>query len=293
MKKTSYIFVLLAGGLWGTTGFFLRNLMAMGFSQMQVVLVRMIIAALILGLYLLIKDPKLFRIRWKDLWCFFCLGIVGMLAFNYMYFTTMTYTTVAVAVTLLYTSPGFVVIFSAFLFKEKITLPKLAALIIIFMGCVCSAGIFSGSQKLTAAGLLFGLCSGLTYGLYSVFTRMNMNRGYSSAVISFYGMLICALGTLPFAHAPQMISIMASNSSALWFGIGIAIFCCLLPYIFYTSGMRHIETGEAAMLVSSEPVVASLLSIFLLGENVTVGTVLGVVLIILGIVVMNFKRKSK
>ena len=75
--------------------------------------------------------------------------------------------------------------------------------------------------------------------------------------------------------------------SALCYGLGLGFFCCVLPYVLYNTGMRRIETGEAAMLATSEPVVASFVGVFLFAEPMTVPVVLGVMLIVMGILIMN------
>lgn len=290
MDKKACVFILLAGACWGTNGLFFRHLSALGFGTMDVLFIKMLVAMVLLGGYLLWKDPKLFYLGLRDIWVFLAIGLIGMLLFNYFYFQAMVYNTVAVAVALLYTSPIFVVFLSALLFKEKITKKKLFALAVIFSGCLCASGIFAESLRFSVLGLFFGIGAGLFYGSYSIFSRIVLDRGYSSLTVAFYAIAISCLGGAIFADH----SVIWSDFSfpLVWNVVGIAIFACLAPLLLYTAGLKRVETGVASMLVTSEPVVAALISAVVLSEPLSGFTVLGIGLILTGIIVMNGKGKT-
>lgn len=122
--KLKYLYVLSAGCLWGIISLFLKPLLNMGFSQVQTVALRCLIAAAVLGAVMLVKDKSLFRFKIVDIWCFLGTGLVSLMFFSICYFYSMTYNGVCVAVILLYTSPVFVMLSSLLLFKEKITYKK-------------------------------------------------------------------------------------------------------------------------------------------------------------------------
>lgn len=289
MNKGASFLALMAGVCWGMTGLFFRQLTDY-FSQMEIVFIKMLIASLVLGTIMVVKDPKLFRIKWKDFWVFLILGIVAMLLFNYFYFETMTRTSVAVAVSLLYTGPAFVIIVSALLFKEKVTIQKIIALVMIVCGCACASGILVGEQYLTLIGLCFGVGSGFCYGMYTIGTRLAMDRGYQSYTIAFYAMFICLITSIPFADMGHIVSNICAES--LIYGICLSVFTCLSPYLLFSTAMRWLEPGRAAMLAASEPIVAALISIFLLREPADITIVVGIALIVGGIVLVNSKLKK-
>lgn len=72
----------------------------------------------------------------------------------------------------------------------------------------------------------------------------------------------------------------------------VAVFSCLLPYVLFTTGMKKLEAGEAAMLATSEPVMAAVASTVILSEPLSGFVILGIVLIVGGIVLMNLKLKG-
>ena len=89
MKKLAVFFVLLAGTLWGCIGIFVRRYNAMGLSSMQTVAVRMVIAAILFALFVLIYKRRLFIIHLKDIWIFIGSGVISVGLFTYCYFSSI------------------------------------------------------------------------------------------------------------------------------------------------------------------------------------------------------------
>ena len=290
MKKSAVLLAVLAGACWGSSGMLFRFL-AGTFTQMEVVFIKMLVSALLFGMVILVKDPKMFRIKAKDIWMFLLAGLITMLFFNYCYFTAMLHTTVAVAAALLYTGPGFVVLISAFLFKEKITKQKVIALLVLFSGCACAAGVFTGEQLITLTGVFFGLLAGLCYGLYSIFTRLAMEKGYAGFTFAFYVIAISAVGALPFVDFGHFVPAFGDANLLLCFAV--ALMNCFLPYMLFTKALATLLPGDAAMLATSEPVIAAMLSVFVLGEAITASVILGICLIVIGILIVNGGVKKK
>ncbi len=159
--------VITAGCLWGLMGLFTRTLAASGVDATGAILLRCGVAALLFAVTLLVRDPKQFRIRLRDFWCFFGTGICSLLFFTYCYFQAITIMDLSTAAVLLYTAPSIVMILSLVLFHERITVQKLVALVLAFAGC-CLVSLVGGEHKLSAAGILYGLGAGFGYALYSI-----------------------------------------------------------------------------------------------------------------------------
>lgn len=284
-NKINYLYIFGAGVSWGIISLFLKPLLNSGFTQIQTVAVRCLIAAATLFAVMLMSDRKAFRLKLRDIWCFFGTGIVSMLFFSVSYFYSMTYNGVCIAVILLYTSPVFVMLFSRILFGEKITAFKISAIALTVIGCALASGAGS-SQSLTAKGFILGICSGLGYALYSIFSRFALNKGYKSITISFYTFLICGFACLPFADVLRFPALFG-NSKSIVCALGISIICCVLPYMLYTKGLQKVENSKASVIVAVEPVAASFIGIAVYHENLTVLKLLGIILVLLAIIICS------
>ena len=194
--------IILAGCFWGSMGIFVRKLSSFDFSPIQIVSVRITIAALVFAVLLLIRDRRGFRIALRDLPLFLGLGFGSILFFTVCYFSAITMMPLSTAAILLYTSPIWIMLMSVLFFHEKLNRIKLTALALAFAGCVLVSGI--SGEGLTLTGLLLGLGSGIGYGLYSILGTIAL-RKYSPYTVTTYTFLFAAAGSwrdsLPGIHA--------------------------------------------------------------------------------------------
>jgi len=292
MKTKSTIYIILAAALWGGIGVFFNVLSDVGFTQMQVVTIRVTSAAAALTLYILIRDRSLLRVKLKDCWCFVGTGIISLVFFNWCYFTAIEMTSLAVAAVLMYTSPIFVMLFSAVLFQEKINSTKILALIMTFIGCLFVAGVFSsGDYGFTPLGILIGVGAGIGYALYSIFGRFALEKGYHSITISEYTFVFATLGALPLSRIWESAPLLAQGETLIG-ALGIGVICCVFPFILYTQGLSGVETGKAAIMATIEPAVAAVLSFLLYGESLLGFKGIGILMIFTAVILLSHPHKQ-
>jgi drug/metabolite transporter, DME family len=291
LKNKYVVSVIFAGTLWGFMGFFRRTLDAMGISAISCIAVRCTFAAALFGIVLLISDRKAFKIKLRDAWIFVGSGVVSLLVFGLCYFKAMDYMSLSAAAILLYTAPCFVILFSAVLFKEKLTGQKLAAMLLAFAGCCLVSGI-GGESRITPVGLALGITAGICYALYSIFGRFALNHGYSSLTINFYACLLAAIGAT-LIGGTEYVDIVTENLPNLGFASATGLITCFLPYLLYTYGLEGLENGKASITASIEPVVATVVGVVIYNESLTVSSVAGIVLVLSAIVLLNVKFKIK
>lgn len=292
MKKPASFFVLLAGILWGTMGIYVRRLNALGFTTMEIVAVRSVVTAVLLLCILFFYNKEMLKIRLKDIWCFAGTGILSIVFFNYCYFKAITMTSLSVAAVLLYTAPAIVMVLSAFLFREKITIVKMISLAAIFAGCVFVTGLAGGAKSLNVAGILAGLGAGFGYALYSIFSRYAIERGYHSLTISFYTFVFASVGVLPLADINIIYDACVKDLGIAGFYLVFALVSTVAPYILYTLGLTGLENSKASIIASIEPVTATVLGIVLFHEKMTIHNVIGILLVLGAIVICNLNSRE-
>lgn len=216
MRNNRYtIAVIAAGSLWGFMGFFRRTLESKGIDAIGCMTARCVFAAVAFMIAILITDRSAFKIKLRDLWCFFGTGIISFLIFGLCYFKAMDYMSLSAAAILLYTAPCFVIIMSALLFKEKLTKKKLLAMLLAFLGCCFVSGLGSGSTHISGMGIVLGICSGTCYALFSIFSRFAINRGYNSLTINLYSCILAGVGSLNTIsyHGPSIDRLLENLNS--------------------------------------------------------------------------------
>ena len=287
-----FVFVLIAAALWGTAGIFVRSIEGHNISQTQIVLMRSLFSSLVLGVVILLKDVKLFKVKIKDLWLFICGGIFSIVLFNYSYYKTMSYTSLSVAAVLLYTAPFFVIIISRILFKERLTVNKIVALLVAFVGCLMVSGFFDTAQRISAKALAFGLLTGLGYAMYTIFGELILRRGYHTLTLTFYVFFFASIGCIPLIKPSETVYLFANKPNVILIMLLMGIFNTVLPYIFYTSGLKGLEPSVAPIIAILEPVVATLVGVFIFKERITLLGVLGVITVLVSVCILNLKFKK-
>ncbi len=282
--------VVAAGCMWGSMGLWVRRFSAEGLGSMQILALRAVVAVLVLGIFLSIYNRELLRVRLRDLWCFFGTGVCSLLFFGYCYNRTILLTSLSIAAILLYTAPVIVTVLSFFLFKEKMTCRKALALLLAFAGCVLVTGVLDGTHAVSALGILTGLGSGFGYALYSIFSRFALERGYHPLTVTFYTFVFTFAGALPITDWPPILRFVAGRLGDLAYCIAYGIVTTALPYILYTLGLRCVETGRASIMATVEPVVATLIGVFALGERMTVMNAAGVLLVLAALVTLGREK---
>lgn len=258
-------------------------------ASMEIVALRVYGSAMILVLALLLYNRKLMRIKLKDSWCFVGTGVISIVFFSYCYFRNVTVSSVAVSSILMYTSPIWVMLLSRLVFAERIGKRKLVALFMAVLGCTLVSGITGGIEKISMEGILLGLGSGIGYGLYSIFGRLALEKGYHPLTVSAYTFLFACVGVLPFINAEILIGKMNSVSGLWGWAFAMVFFSTCLSFTLYTMGLKYLEPGKAAVLATLEPIVSTVVGVVLYQEALTGVMLVGITLVLAASVLISKK----
>ncbi|AAM29784.1 MULTISPECIES: DMT family transporter [Methanosarcina] len=291
MQKRAYLLIAVSGSLWGTIGIFVRELYGLGFSTLQIVTMRVFSAAVIMLLYLLFTKPELLKIRFRDSLYFVGTGILSIVFFNLCYFITIRETSIAIAVTLLYTAPAFVAILSRIIFRESLDAKKLFSLGLTLTGCAFVTGYLpelGNSPSITLPWLLTGLGAGFGYALYSIFGKVALKK-YDTVTITAYTFFFASLALLPLVSFET--SGEAFSTGSFWtYLIGLGFFPTVLAYLLYTKGLEEVESSRAAIVATVEPVVATFAGFFFFREIVSGWQLAGILFVLAGVVLIQERK---
>ena len=289
MDKLSILYVVIAGVSWGTSGIFSNLLKGLGFSSLHASSLRSIFAFLVLFCLIVLTDRKKLKTKPKELLLFACAGICSFASGSF-YFASIVATSLSTAVTLMYTAPIMVMILSVLFLGERFTPVKLVAVLLAFAGCGLVTGIIGG-LRFDAWGIILGLLSGLAYCLYTILTKISAKRGNDSMTTTLYAFLFGGFISLFFCNPAGMFSVAAEfpGMSALW-ALSIGVFSGALPYFFFTLSMRKLPAGVASAMSSIEPMTATIVSVVLYHERLTIGALIGIVCILLSVILLSRQK---
>lgn len=290
-KKIAYLYIALAACLWGIISLFVKELYAAGFTPVQVVSIRALTASFFLLAYAAAKGGKALRIAPSDSRYFIGTGIISVVFFNWCMFKAIQEISVSVATILLYTAPAFVTLLSRVLFRELLSTRKVLALFTTLLGCAGVVGIIPHlDASISSYGLMLGLGSGFFYALYSIFGKAALQK-YSSLTVTVYTFLFAALAITPFSKLETALPLF--SSATVWVNIvGLGFLSTTLAYLLYTRGLQRIESSRASIIASLEPVVASLLSVFLFSETLSLWQYAGIGLVVAAVMLVQEPAKK-
>ncbi len=277
--------VITAAALWGLVSLFVLQLDALAFGTGDMLFFRSGYAVILIGLFMLFYDRRLFKLRPRDLWIFVGSGVSAFGMFSIAYSEAIRLSSPAIAAALLYTAPAFVILMSTVVFREKITKEKWIAVGLTVVGSMTVSGIFGGYSG-NVYGIFFGLLSGFGYALYTIFGRIGVRR-YHTMTVTFYTFLFSTLFSLPFCKLWFTIPLVFTRLDAFLSTLLYSVISCVLPYLLYTAGLKNLDAGVAGILSTVEPAVAACVGICLLNESVTPYKLVGIFLILLGVLTVE------
>jgi len=282
--------IATAGCLWGSVGFFVKNLLDAQLPLSTIIFWRMFFAFIILFLYLYFTDKSKLKIDREILKTVIAIGLISQCLFNISYFTAIRITSIATAVTLLYTAPIFIALMARIFFRELLTANKIIALLLCVTGCFFT--VTGGSWEtlqLNSSGILAGLAAGLTFGSLTILSKPIANKCHPYTIV-FYSIGFGLLFYLPFSQ--PMILFQQSSGTMIWFYmLSLSIISTIFAYLFYIGGLSMgIEASKAGIISTIEVVVAVIVSYLFFNEQLAGWKLLGILLVIGSVITVQLDR---
>ena len=283
LKETRAVITVLAGAtLLGSMGAWGRAIYRYEGNPMAVVTWRALIGATALAGLLAILRPHLLRVRPRDLPFFALYGFIGVTMNFWAYFSAVKFTTLAVAITLLYTYPVFVALLSAVFLRERLTTTKLVAIAVTLFGSALVAQVHQADWlRLNLRGILFGLLSGLSMAAYSIFGKRALAR-YAPWTVVLYAFAAGGL-FLALMSGPRLLPAIRYPGAAWLWILGLALIPSLGGYALYTLGLRDLPASRASIIATWEVVTAAFLGWLVFSEHLAPVQLLGAALLCFGI----------
>lgn len=286
-----YACVAGAALMWASSGTAGKALFEGGMTPFELVQIRTALSAVLLGLALLLTDRSHFRIRLRDLGYFVLLGGVGMALMQGTYFYTISRIQVAAAILIQYLSPFFVAFYSICFWKERLTPPKLAAVLLSFGGCYLVVGGYDlDLLHMNRTGILVGIVSSVLFAGYSLLGERGMHR-YGPWTVLFYAMFFAAL-SWHVLHPPFHYLVAGFSPKQWGWIVYITVVGTILPFGLYFVGINYIRSTRASITATLEPISAGFMAFFLLGERLAALQIVGGVLVIASVVLLQLRQEQ-
>jgi DME family drug/metabolite transporter len=287
-RLTGYAFALAAGAVWGTTGPLSTALYREGEAITGIGFWRLMLGfagLLAYGLF----HRELFRIEPKA-WLVVALGGGTLTAlFEVAYQFGIAGTGVAGAAALLYIAPVLVAVLAKPLLGERLTPLRIALALVVMAGAALTvqggshgAGAAPIALPSLVAGVAGGLLAMIAYAGMTLVARYAVPRyGARQVLLLEMASAICVLGiVLPLAGYP----LVPPHGTSAWTYVALlALGPVLAANFLFFAALKRIDAAPTAVAATVEPVVGTLLALFLLGQHLTAVGVVGLTMVVGGV----------
>ncbi|QPH39428.1 DMT family transporter [Pedobacter endophyticus] len=279
--------------IWGTTYLGIR-IAVKSIPPWYVTAIRQTIASLII-LAILVKQGELKWIGWPALKRQLLLSLLMVVIANGM--TTVAEKTIPSGLTSLInaTSPLLVFLGCVFLGIQK---PSAKGFIGVFIGFLGIVFIFrEGIGDLLEPGYRNGILSlvvavsGWTIG--TIYSKKHSAKPQYIFLNLFYQFSFSALVQLGLAVVfSGKANVSLWKAESIFAAVYLAVFGSVLGYFCYHYALKKVSASEVSILTYFNTIIAIFLGWLVLNEHVDLDLILATVLIITGVVITNYKRKS-
>ena len=286
--KRAALFVALSAASFGFLGVPVRFLHDNGFAPLDITAVRLFVTTIALVIVALVVDRGLFKVRKRDLLFFILFGFFKLMS-DVTLFRAQVTIDLSLSTLLQMTAPYYVLVISLFLFRERITLMKILAMLVAFTGCIFVTGVITGGMhSLDFVGVASALISGLFFGLYTIGCKLSSDKGYKPVTTMMYTFLFASLMTIPFANDVKVVESFVDVHLILGV-LSLGILMTLIPFFVSTWGVQKLEASKVSLISVMEVITACIVGYFLFDEEMTVLNIIGMSLVVASIVIMDLK----
>ncbi|NLK64000.1 MAG: DMT family transporter [Tissierellia bacterium] len=285
-KTKGIVFGILAAFIYGFTPILGKLTFLEGSNTMSLSFYRNLLSLPFLFLFLKYKkvDFKIDKVQCKKL---AVLASLGPTLTSLTLYGSYSYISVGMATTIHYIYPVLVAAASIIIFKEKISIEKLLALLLSTAGV---ALFFEGDFNII--GVILAFMSGVIYATHMLFIdKSGLNIMYPFK-ISFYLSLFSSI-YLFLAGTVSSSLVFVMTPKGWIFTILVAFFVSFLANTFIPISIKYTGPTVTSIVGLFEPITSIVMGILFLSEPLTIKSVIACILILLGVFIVTISKENK
>ncbi len=205
-----------------------------------------------------------------------------------MQFLGFKYTTVSITTLAYYNAPIIIIIMSAILLKEKITLKKVLCILAALGGLalIVNSNASQAGDYNHKLGITYAVIGAFFYASLVVLNKFV--KDISNSTMTIFQLFMAAVAIIPFLFINGM-TVMNIDGRSLIFLFIVGILHTGIVYIIYLSTVKHLEGQTLAILSYIDPIFAVILSSIILSESLGFLQIIGGILILGSAFISEYK----
>lgn len=282
MTQKGLILFLLTGFFWGLPYFFIAIALD-SFSTPSIVFLRVFLGALVLIPYAIYAGGLAKALKAWPYVVFF--AVAEMVVPWWLITEAGKHNPSGLSGLLVATVPFFVVAILAIFFKDRkaLRLRPLTGMLIGFAGVAALVGVDSFTGAIEPLYVLFVILASLGYGIAPIVANRKL-KDVSSASMIGMSMVIVSVVYAPFAVPNLGAEFAEVSAQSLIAILVLGLICSAAAFVLFFKLIKEIGPAKASLITYVNTAVALFLGIVFLGEPITIGLLIGLPLITVGLV---------
>lgn len=288
-KLLTYVEALAAVVIWGAS-FVASKVALRELSPTTLVWLRFFLGLIVLGIAVIVR--KQFTLPNKKEWIYFALlGFLGITFHQWLQSNALKTSEAGTSAWIVSTSPVFIALLGWLLLKESLNWTKTLGILLAFGGVlvIVSKGDFGSLSlgKFGAPGDKLILISSVSWAVFSVLSRRGL-KTHPASLMMFYVMIFgWLLTTLLFIPTHGFLEFYSLTFNGWVAAIFLGIFCSGLAYIAWYDALKALSAAQTGAFLYIEPLVTVVVAFFILGETLTVASLIGGAITLFGVWLVN------
>lgn len=218
----------------------------------------------------------------------FAIGINWILLFE-----AYRYTTVATATLCYYLAPVFVILVSPIFLKEHFTLKKFVCVLVALMGMVFVSGVLKTgiTDRTELKGIFCGLGAAAFYASVVILNKkLSDIDAYDKTIMQLTAAVVVIL---PYALLTEDMGAIRLSATTAILVVIVGMVHTGAAYAMYFGSMKDLKAQTIAIFSYIDPVVAILLSAFVLGQGLDGYGMIGAVMILGATFISEYSGKTE
>lgn len=290
LKIRGILWGILSGASFGLIPLFTLPLFASGITSASVLFYRFSVAAVLIGLILLIRGENL-RVSWKQAGQLTLLGVLYM-ASALLLIWGYEYMAAGVATTIHFLYPVCVVLIMTIFFREKASLIKITAVLLAIVGVGLLSSGDGASGSTNAKGVIIVVLSSVAYALYIIgVKRMDVGE-FSGFKLTFFVMSVAALIFLFRAVVFDGGIVALTGWSDIYNVLLLAVIPTIVSNFALVNAIKRIGSTTTSILGAFEPMTAITIGVTVFNEPLTLASIMGMLLIIASVTTIVLQKQK-
>jgi drug/metabolite transporter (DMT)-like permease len=291
IKLKGVLFSVLSAVIFGTSPIFFKTIVATGINTTTQVVLRSIVTMVLAGILARVnRQPILLKGRLLvDALLAFVAG-QGLTAI--LLNSSYAYLPAGMSTSLHFVYPSAVMIACVVLFRERVNLAKVAALLLSVVAIALMTDLTAKGQL---TGVFLAVGSGFSYAFYILYLERTQLRDIPVWTFAFWGSLGCLVAAGGLGLSTNTLDVSGATVKGLLLLAIMVPLQSVLAVRFFQLGVRYSGSTAASLLSTMEPVTSAMLGMLILHESMSVNKFIGCGAIVLSVilVVLGTGRSEK